>query len=265
MTSPPPDTSLDAIRREIDAIDDGILDLLLRRFVATGRVKTSKQTDGSLAVSPFRPAREASLLRRLVSRSSGTVTPQFLVRLWRVILAQSTQAQAPVTLHIDLALAADPTLRIMIAEHFPGMAVAPHATLASAFSLIAERSGDLMLVDPKSDWPDRLIAARGSGLRVIGALPVFENGQAPSLLILGHADPQPSGDDVTVLLMSKATAPVADRDQTCWTIDLPDWNVVCVTGFLDAQSPAFAALCKACSPAAAHIAGQYPSPIRLKP
>ena len=42
MTAATPDKSLDAIRREIDSIDDQILGLLMRRFAATARVKASK-------------------------------------------------------------------------------------------------------------------------------------------------------------------------------------------------------------------------------
>ena len=66
MTADSPDTSLDAIRREIDAIDDQILRLLMQRFAATGRVKATKAQDGSIAASPFRPAREAAVMRRLI-------------------------------------------------------------------------------------------------------------------------------------------------------------------------------------------------------
>ena len=64
MTAHTPDNALDAIRREIDVIDDQVLDLLERRFAATRRVKATKASDGSIASSPFRPAREAAMLRR---------------------------------------------------------------------------------------------------------------------------------------------------------------------------------------------------------
>ena len=70
MTFDSPDTSLDAIRREIDAIDDDILLLLMQRFAATEKVKATKSHDGSIASSPFRPAREAAVMQRLI-REAG--------------------------------------------------------------------------------------------------------------------------------------------------------------------------------------------------
>lgn len=66
MTFDSPDTSLDAIRREIDAIDDDILLFLMQRFAATEKVKATKSHDGSIASSPFRPAREAAVMQRLI-------------------------------------------------------------------------------------------------------------------------------------------------------------------------------------------------------
>ncbi|MBK6298908.1 MAG: chorismate mutase [Sphingomonadales bacterium] len=47
MTADKPDTSLEDIRREIDAIDDGLLQLLVRRFDASARVCVPKE-DGWL-------------------------------------------------------------------------------------------------------------------------------------------------------------------------------------------------------------------------
>ena len=98
MTSDNPDTSLDAIRREIDSIDDQILRLLIQRAAATARVKATKAHDGSIASSPFRPAREAAMMRRLIGEAETVLDPEFLVRLWRVILSASIQSQASVTL-----------------------------------------------------------------------------------------------------------------------------------------------------------------------
>lgn len=79
--------SLDDIRREIDGIDDAIFDLLIRRFEAMARVRAKKSGDGSIATSPFRPAREAAMLRRLLTRNGRRLPPELLVRLWRVILS----------------------------------------------------------------------------------------------------------------------------------------------------------------------------------
>ena len=86
---------LDDIRREIDHIDDAIVDLLARRIAAAERVRGHKFPSGGSAPSPIRPAREAAILRRLLGRAGDTVPADLLVRLWRIILTSSTLAQAP--------------------------------------------------------------------------------------------------------------------------------------------------------------------------
>ena len=121
MTADTPDTSLEAIRREIDSIDDQILQLLKQRFAATARVKATKAHDGSIAASPFRPAREAAMMQRLIGEAGGTLNPELLVRLWRVILSASIQSQAPVTLHMDSALGHDLATRLLVAQQFCGI------------------------------------------------------------------------------------------------------------------------------------------------
>ncbi|MBI1777414.1 MAG: chorismate mutase [Proteobacteria bacterium] len=81
MTTAPP--ALDALRREIDEIDDAIHDLILRRAEIVreiGRVKTS------VASPMLRPAREAQVLRRLARRHRGPVPMGVMVRLWRELI-----------------------------------------------------------------------------------------------------------------------------------------------------------------------------------
>src|SRR5437868_7214440 len=61
-----PVESLADIRREIDRIDDGILELIAARLAVVERVRAYKAGTGSLGASPIRPGREAQILRRLI-------------------------------------------------------------------------------------------------------------------------------------------------------------------------------------------------------
>ena len=89
MASP---RSLDALRREIDRIDDEIHDLLMRRAAVAGEIRRSKGPDNG---SYLRLGREAAILRRLVARHSGSFPKPALVRIWREIMAALTQLQGP--------------------------------------------------------------------------------------------------------------------------------------------------------------------------
>lgn len=86
MTSAPP--SLDELRREIDEIDDAVHDLLMRRAAVVARVGVAKAGSASL-----RPAREALILRRLLTRHKGPFPRAVLVRIWREILSASVRLQ----------------------------------------------------------------------------------------------------------------------------------------------------------------------------
>lgn len=256
MTAPQPATALDAIRHEIDAIDGQILRLLTQRFAATEKVKATKKQDGSIASSPFRPAREAMMMRRLLGEADGSLSPDLLVRFWRVILSASIQSQAPVTLHIDAALGHDLGTRILVAQHFCAMTVELHASPARALEALTTAQGDLALVAPSSDWAAGYRAS-DEAAGVIGTLPVLLNGNTPQLLVFGHADPQPSGDDETLVLLE----PEAPRiPAAIWEARSGISTLVGLPGFLEQGDPLLRDVLLR-SPAA-RIAGRYPRPIK---
>jgi chorismate mutase len=253
MTADSPETSLDAIRREIDSIDDQILRLLLQRTTATARVKATKAQDGSIAASPFRPAREAAMMHRLIGEAGRSLNPEFVVRLWRVILSGSIQSQAPVTLHMDAALGSDLATRLLVGQHFCGMKVDLHGSPLHALEAVGRAPGDLALIAPSSDWASGYTAGAAGGAQVIVTLPVLANGSQPQLLVLGHAAPQPSGDDETLLLLpgEKASLPGAS-----WQAHSGTATLAGLPGFLDSPPPLHSG---------ARIAGRYPRPIKVSP
>lgn len=258
MTAPSPDTTLDAIRREIDSIDDQILDLLARRFAATGRVKATKASDGSIAASPFRPAREAAMLRRLIAKGGDRLPPQTLVRLWRVILSASTQLQAPVTLHVPKALGQDLAMRLLIAQHFCDMKVDLHEGPADALAALRTRQGDLALIATASDWASGLSPDEPGSPRVIGSLPVTAAGGSPQLLVFGHAPAQESGDDETLVIIPAATEALPPA---LWQMASGAFTLISLPGFLRREDPPLRDLLSRVPGAA--VAGCFPRPIKV--
>lgn len=258
MTAPPPDKTLEAIRREIDSIDDEILQLLERRIAATGRVKATKTHDGSIAASPFRPAREAMMLRRLIGRAGGAVPPDVLVRLWRVILSASAQLQAPVTLHLDKELGHDPVSRLIIGQHFCGMTVAVHGSAAGAVDALRTAQGDVAILGIGSDWADAFSPGAKGSPSVIGTLPVLSGGSLPQFLVFGHAEPQASGDDETLILCPQgASLPFP----VLWQAVSGRFTLASLPGFLGGEDPLLHDHL-ARSPGAS-VAGRCPRPIKV--
>ena len=79
------DAGLDAIRREIDAFDAELLDLLNRRGRRVLEVAAVKGCEAEPRY--YRPEREAALLRRLVVANGGPLPDGEVIRLFREIVS----------------------------------------------------------------------------------------------------------------------------------------------------------------------------------
>jgi chorismate mutase / prephenate dehydratase len=241
------ETSLADIRNEIDAIDDGIVDLLARRAAAQRKVKARKTADGGLAISPLRPAREAEILRRIVRRGGKAVDPELLVRLWRSILVSSTLSQAPVKLHIGHPL---PDTGLL-AAYFGPMPLVEHTSTREAISKLAEAPGDLCAVESGGDWTEAFRTGINGPARVIGVVPILASDGVPPLLLLGHAEAQPSGDDCTLLIL-----PRGGNESGLWTLETSAARLLCLKGFHSDEDLAAAGF------SGATVAGRFPDQIK---
>ena len=86
------------MRRRIDEIDDRLQDLLIERIDIVARVGAHKRSTAGLAA--HQPAREAEIIRRLISRNRGLLPPATLVRMWRELLAATVRLQGAFTIAI---------------------------------------------------------------------------------------------------------------------------------------------------------------------
>jgi chorismate mutase len=85
------ETSLDALRREIDAIDDQIHDLIMRRTRVVERVRDVKR-DQPIKI---RPAREAEIIYRLLNRHRGPFPVRELTAMWREMIVATLSFEGP--------------------------------------------------------------------------------------------------------------------------------------------------------------------------
>src|SRR6187431_3436838 len=115
MSKPPAPSSLQELRKEIDAIDEQVHNLLMARGDIIDRLISVKQTQE--VGSAFRPAREANMMRRLVQRHRGILPIDTVESIWRVIISTFTYVQAPFSVHADLS-AGDALMRDAARFHF---------------------------------------------------------------------------------------------------------------------------------------------------
>ncbi|SOC30576.1 chorismate mutase [Thalassospira xiamenensis] len=91
---------LNGLRAEIDDIDQALQSLIIRRtkvVQAVGAYKDQVIAAGGKVKVPYRPAREARIMRTLVDRHNGAFPKTALIQIWREMIAAGTRLEAPYT------------------------------------------------------------------------------------------------------------------------------------------------------------------------
>ena len=104
------DKSLDALRADIDRLDNSILDLIEERLATANAIAARKEADDSTHLK-IRRRREEDVTARLNSRAHHA-QPDLIAHIWREIMSHSLQVQAP----LQLVLAPTPEPALMEAR-----------------------------------------------------------------------------------------------------------------------------------------------------
>lgn len=199
------DNSLEGLRREVDEIDDALLDLLTRRAKTTAAIaRTKPSADGRIPLaSAMRPAREAQIMRRLAARHGEQPPLATVIAVMREILSSSLMAQVPFRLHV---FAAAPGLTELAQAHFGAQApVTRHENLTRMLNACAEDTDSIAIVPvPEAGgdaWWTRLAPAGAGGPRVIAKLPFIARDDIPvSAYVVAAIEQEATGDDTTLLI-----------------------------------------------------------------
>jgi chorismate mutase len=191
-----PAEDLAALRAEIDTLDEALHDLLLRRVDVVARLAASRAKGAGVAI---RPGREAAILRRLLDRHHGPLPRAAIIRLWRELFAATTALQAPMTVAAWL-----PETGIEVLRAHLGLDAAVTRCKDDAAALAAGTAGTSALValPPAGRWWRSFLPSR---LHVTARLPFFGPSEA-TVFLLSPAQPDPSGDDRTLLRLPAARA-----------------------------------------------------------
>lgn len=196
---------LEDLRAEIDEIDRALLELLLRRTDVVRRIGEVKddRRSGRLAL---RPAREAVILRRLVASAGDRFPPGALVRMWRELQAAHTRLQTPLSVSVYAPREA-PRTWDLARDHFGSLTPMVRVDSASqAIRAVGDGSTTVAVLPLPSDddpWWAGLISDQDDRLRVFARLPFVAGGngegEEANALALGRVEPEPSGDDLSLL------------------------------------------------------------------
>jgi chorismate mutase len=198
--------ALDALRAEIDSIDDLLHALVMRRAAVVERLARSAAKP---AGTTLRPGREAAILRRLLARHAGPLPPAMLVRLWREIFASSIAQQSS----FSVALAGDAALARLASGHFGlGTPLRQHPRAGAALAALPAREAAIAVLpwpresDSESEsWWMRLEAPRLSVIARLPFLAEHEPQLEAAVVALYPADP--SGRDRRLLRAERPGTP----------------------------------------------------------
>lgn len=199
-------TSLDALRRDIDRIDDSIHDLLMDRARAVAKLRAAKR--GGKAGSFLRPGREALILRRLAARHHGPFPAQALMRIWREIFAALTSLQGPFSVAVFFD-ERGPDYRSIAREHFGS--ITPITRLARSGQVVAAVSDGsasvgvvpMPMEQDDAPWWRHLLTDGKRRIRIVGRLPFVRDGVNridEEALVIGRMPFEETGDDRSYLV-----------------------------------------------------------------
>jgi len=264
---------LAALRRDIDAVDTKLHDLLMQRTELAVRVGEVKAKSQPIGRSPrdgakfVRPAREAQILRRLAQRHKGKLPKGVVVRMWREMISALLQVEGPFVVAVYTP-ADQPGYWDLARDHY-GAKVPLHGfdRLSHAISSVIDGQATVAILplpheDDRDPWWRRIAVRTPNVPHVIARLPFGDpgnqRGRGLQGLVIGTAACEPTGNDRS-LLVAEASQPISRstmRDalsqagltpvfvQSFQELGGPDQHLVEVEGFLAPDDPRLAQLAK---------------------
>lgn len=208
MTS---DQDLEALRAKIDAVDDGLHDLMMERAELQRRISAAK--GGGLVI---RPAREAQIMRRLFARHKGEPSFAVVGHLIREIIASSVRMQGALEVAVfggakriavwDIARLHYGTATDFLACPSAREALDAVAANRETIGVLALEDGALDDGAPEGNgqepWWSRFSDTTEAGLQILAGLPFFSTQDTPAALAVGRCEQEPTGDDTTLVVLS---------------------------------------------------------------
>lgn len=200
-----PENQIDAVRREIDRIDETILQLVGERLRTADRMNGLKSPAAGL---PIRSGREVMMLRRLIANAQAPTERELVVELWRALIGAGLRRQRVIDIYVGGGRA-DPTKMFDVARrHFGARArISFVGEPQAALQKVVEKPHESVAVTPwptapgVGSWWPALTESRFHSLRLIAGLPVLGPvDEDPSAAVFAACDNEEAGQDISLIL-----------------------------------------------------------------
>lgn len=217
---------LAAFRQRIDAIDDKLITLLIER---TGIVQQVGSLKNRVAPDqcPIRPGREADMVRRIMKKFDGSAfPPAAAAALWRIIIGASTSVEAPLTISV-LFDDKNHDLFWLTREFFgPAAQIIRQPQVKRVIGDVLDGKAAVGIVPPlrrldaTADWWASLLDAAKDMPKIFARLPFVypepPGRDSPMALAIARIAPEPSGDDVSFIVLETGPNVSQNRLQTAF-------------------------------------------------
>jgi chorismate mutase len=196
---------IDAIRREIDGVDDAILSLIAERLKLADRLAQLKAPQAGL---PIRPGREIGLLRRLTAAAPAPVDRELVVEIWRGLISAGLRQQCEIEVVVGGGRGDTTRLFDIARRHFGARArIRDVGEAQMALQRAADNPDTVVAV---TSWPaapgvgawwPALTEQRFRKLHIIGGLPLTgASSEFPDAAVFAASAPEEAGGDVSILM-----------------------------------------------------------------
>jgi len=197
------------LRREIDAIDDQIHDLLKQRTKIVEEVRLFKKNDRV----KIRPAREAEIIYRLLAHHDGKFPKRELFRIWRELIVATLSMEGPFSVGVFMDETGDSFWDLARDQYGSYTPMTPFPSTRRIIEAVQTQEvtvGILPLptrADPDPWW--RRLAFEGPDVpRIIARLPFVTGGNARprdlEALVVSPVEQEKTGLDRTYLVVESA-------------------------------------------------------------
>lgn len=221
-------SELGAFRRKIDDLDDKIIQLMLERIEIVKKVGDHKRKTGS-PECPIRPGREAEMVRRIMACFKPTDFPAGAgAAIWRIIIGASTGIESELKLSV-FTPERDNDLYWLAREYFgPTAPILKQPQINRVIGDVMDNKASVGIVpflrsSDTTPWWTNLMQAGDGTPKIFAHVPfVYTDvpGKAiPSALAIAKLVPEPSGDDMSLVVIEADHNVSQHKLQTAFTAE----------------------------------------------